>query len=135
MITSLPAHGLTRILAFGPVGTVGFFPSLGCPAIAASFAMAVETGRLALILGLDPRVEALLQLPILLGATLIHLPNGRMFASPNGGIELPLFWAAALLAQVLLGSGAFALRDMEPLDVLVHPETGDDLADHRDHAI
>jgi aromatic ring-cleaving dioxygenase len=22
-----------------------------------------------------------------------------------------------------------------PLDVLVHPETGDDLADHRDHAM
>ena len=26
------------------------------------------------------------------------------------------------------------MPDRGPLDVLVHPETGDDLADHRDHA-
>ena len=67
---------------------------------------------LALILGFYARVVALLQIPILLGATLVHLPNGWMFANPNGGFEYPLFWAAALLALVLLGPGAFALRDV-----------------------
>jgi putative oxidoreductase len=65
------AHGLTKILVSGPAGTVGFFQSLGYPAIAAYFAMAVETGGgLALILGFYPQVAALLQLPILLGAAL-----------------------------------------------------------------
>jgi putative oxidoreductase len=110
-------HGLTKLFVFGPAGTVGFFQSLGYPAIAAYYAMAFETlGGLALILGFYPRVAALLQLPILLGATLVHLPNGWMFTSPNGGFEFPLFWAAALLAQVLLGPGALALRDVGPLN-------------------
>ena len=109
-------HGLTKLFVFGPAGTVGFFQSLGYPVVAAYYAMTFETlGGLALILGFYPRVAALLQLPILLGATLVHLPNGWMFTSPNGGFEFPLFWAAALLAQVLLGPGAFALRDVGPL--------------------
>ena len=111
------AHGLTKLLVSGPAGTVGFFQSLGYPGIAAYYAMAVETlGGLALILGFYPRVAALLQLPILLGATLVHFPNGWVFTSPNDGSEFPLFWAAALLAQVLLGPGALALRDVGPFD-------------------
>ena len=111
------AHGLTKLLVFGPAGTVGFFQSLGYPAVAAYYAMAFETlGGLALILGFFPRVAALLQLPVLLGATLVHSPNGWMFTSANGGFEFPLFWAVALLAQVLLGPGAFALRDLGPLE-------------------
>ena len=75
--------------------------------------MAAETlGGLALILGLYARVAAVVQLPVLLGATLVHLPNGWMFASPNGGFEFPLFWATALLALALAGPGALALRDL-----------------------
>jgi putative oxidoreductase len=114
------APGLTKLFAFGPAGTAGFFQSLGYPAIAAYFAMAVETGG---GLGSYPQVAALLQLPVLLGATLAHLPNGWMFASPNGGFEFPLFWAAALLAQVLLGPGAFALHDVGPLEAPATPAT------------
>src|SRR4051794_20117376 len=118
------AHGLTKLRGFGPAGTVGFFQSLGYPAVAAYYAMTSETlGGLALILGFYPRVAALLQLPILLGATLVHLPNGWMFTSPNGGFEFPLFWTAALLAQVLLGPGAFALRDVGPLDATATART------------
>ena len=59
-----------------------------------------------------PRVVALVQIPILLGAMLVHLPNGWMFANANGGWEYPLFWAAALLALVLIGPGAYAMRDV-----------------------
>ena len=64
---------MSRLIScVGPAaGTVGFFQLLGYPAIAAYFAMAVETGGgLALILGFYPQVAALLQLPILLGAAL-----------------------------------------------------------------
>jgi putative oxidoreductase len=46
-----------------------------------------------------------------------------MFTSPNGGFEFPLFWAAALLAQILLGPGAFALRDVGPLETVPSPMT------------
>jgi putative oxidoreductase len=107
------AHGLTKLLVFTPSGTIGFFASLGLPAIAAWYAIVVETaGGLALVTGFYARVAALLQLPILLGATLVHLPNGWGFANPNGGWEFPLFWAAALATLVLAGPGAFALRDV-----------------------
>ena len=106
------SHGLTKLLVFTPAGTVGFFQSLGYPPAAACYAMAAETlGGLALILGFYARVAAVLQLPVLLGATLVHLPNGWMFASPNGGFEFPLFWATALLALALAGPGALSLRD------------------------
>ncbi len=109
------AHGLTKLLVFTPAGTVGFFASLGYPAFVAWFAMAAETlGGVALILGVYARVVAVIQLPILLGATLVHLPNGWMFASPNGGFEFPLFWAVALLALALIGPGAHALRELAP---------------------
>jgi len=36
-----------------------------------------------------------------------------MFASPNGGWEYPLFWAAALVALALVGPGTWAMRDVE----------------------
>jgi putative oxidoreductase len=109
------SHGLLKLLVFTPAGTVGFFEALGYPAIAAYFVMLIETiGGLALIAGFYARIVALLQVPVLLGATLVHLPNGWMFASANGGWEYPLFWAAALVALVLLGPGAYAVREITP---------------------
>ena len=107
------SHGLTKLLVFTPSGTVGFFASLGLPAVLAWYAMVVETvGGLALVTGFYARVAAALQLPILLGATLVHLPNGWMFASQGGGFEFPLFWAVALMALALIGPGALAVRDV-----------------------
>ena len=32
------------------------------------------------------------------------------FSAPGGGWEFPAFWAVALVAQALMGPGAFALR-------------------------
>jgi len=48
-------------------------------------------------------------LPILIGATLQHIPNGWMFGSPRGGWEFPALWTVLLLVQAGLGAGAFAL--------------------------
>jgi putative oxidoreductase len=108
------SHGLLKLLVFTPAGTVGFFASLGYPAALAWAVMLIETlGGIALILGLYARLVALIQIPILLGAMLVHLPNGWMFANANGGWEYPVFWAAALLALVLIGPGAHAMRDIE----------------------
>ena len=108
------SHGLTKLLVFTPAGTVAFFGTLGYPAWLAWAVMLVETlGGVALLLGFYARIVALAQVPILLGAVAVHFPNGWMFASPNGGWEYPLFWAAALVALVLVGPGAWAMRDVE----------------------
>ena len=112
------SHGLTKLLVFTPAGTVAFFGSLGYPAWLAWAVMLVEIlGGVALLVGYYARIVALVQIPILLGAVMVHFPNGWMFAAPNGGWEYPLFWAAALLTLVLVGPGAFAMRDLDSADV------------------
>jgi putative oxidoreductase len=48
--------------------------------------------------------------PILLGAIVtVHGAAGFFFSNAHGGWEYPAFWAVALVAQALLGDGAFAL--------------------------
>lgn len=107
------AHGLLKIFVFTPAGTVGFFQSIGYPAVAAYAVILIETlGGIALIAGVYARIVAAVQIPILLGATLVHLPNGWLFTSTNGGWEYPLFWTAALAASALIGPGAYAWRDV-----------------------
>ena len=41
--------------------------------------------------GLFTRAVSVAMIPILLGALLVHLPNGWLFSSPNGGWEFPAF--------------------------------------------
>jgi putative oxidoreductase len=106
------AHGLLlKVFTFGIPGTVGYFQSIGYPGAFAYLVLAGEIGAgVALILGAYTRVIALLALPILIGATLQHTGNGWLFSGTGGGWEFPVFWAAALVVQALLGDGAFAWR-------------------------
>jgi len=105
------AHGLLKVLVFGLPGTVGFFESLGYPGWVAYATILAELGGGALlILGVWPRWVALALVPILLGALLVHLPNGWIFSAPNGGWEYPAFLAVASVVHGLLGDGAYALR-------------------------
>lgn len=105
------AHGLLKVNVFTIAGTVGYFESLGLPAIAAYLTILAElAGGAALILGIGTRVVALALIPILLGAAWVHLGNGWVFSSDGGGWEFPVFWAAVQLAIALLGRGAFALK-------------------------
>jgi putative oxidoreductase len=105
------AHGLLKLLVFTPAGTVQYFASLGLPAVAAYAVILAEVGGgLALILGVYVRVIALAMVPVLLGALWVHAGNGWMFASPKGGWEFPAFWTVALLAQAMLGAGAYAVK-------------------------
>lgn len=105
------AHGLTKVLVFTVPGTVGFFESLGLPAIVAYLTILAElAGGAALILGVATRLISLAVLPVLLGAVWVHSGNGWSFSSQGGGWEFPLFWAAAQASLALLGGGAFALR-------------------------
>lgn len=108
----LLAHGLLlKVFTFTIPGTVGYFESIGFPGIFAYLVIAGEIfGGIALILGVWTRAVALLLLPILIGATLQHLPNGWLFTAAKGGWEFPAFWTAMLVVQALLGDGAYAVR-------------------------
>lgn len=108
------AHGLLlKVMTFGVAGTVGFFGSIGYPPLFAYLVIAGEVlGGIALILGVWTRLVSLLLLPILLGALVLHLPNGWVFSGPRGGWEFPAFWSIALVVQALLGDGAHALGDL-----------------------
>ncbi|NIX78145.1 DoxX family protein [Microvirga terricola] len=105
------AHAGLKIFVFTPAGTAQFFGSLGLPpALAYLVILAEAAGGAALILGFLTRWAALALIPILLGAIFtVHGPAGFFFNNPNGGWEFLAFWIAALVAQALLGSGAYAL--------------------------
>ncbi|MBI2313710.1 MAG: DoxX family protein [Betaproteobacteria bacterium] len=105
------AHGLLKVLVFTLPGTVGFFESQGFPGFLAYVVTFAEIGGgLLLVTGLYARWVALLLMPVLIGATLVHLPNGWLFTAKGGGWEYPVFLTVAALVQFLLGEGAFALR-------------------------
>ena len=106
------AHGLyLKIFVFTVGGTVGFFESLGLPAVLAYATIAAESlGGIALILGVFTRWVSLALLPVLLGALWVHSGNGWLFTAEGGGWEYPLFLAVAALTQALLGDGAHALK-------------------------
>ncbi|MET4386528.1 putative oxidoreductase [Bradyrhizobium sp. F1.4.3] len=106
------AHASLKLFVFTPAGTAKFFGSLGFPPELAYVVMTVEVlSGIALILGVWTRYAALAGIPVLLGAIFtVHGAAGFFFTNPKGGWEFPAFWAIALVAQALLGDGAYALR-------------------------
>ena len=107
----LIAHSVyLKLMVFTLPGTAQFFASLGLPAFSAYLVFAVETvAGIALLLGYQTRLAAAVMIPVLLGATWAHSSAGWLFTNSGGGWEYPLFLATIALAQVFLGSGAFAL--------------------------
>lgn len=106
------AHAALKIFVFTVPGFVGYFGSLGLSPALAYFILALEiVGGVALVLGIYASWFAL-PLAIELFATiiLVHGANGWMFSNKGGGWEFPAFWAVGLIAVMLLGDGAFALR-------------------------
>ena len=113
----LLAHGLLKVYVFTIPGTVGYFDSLGLPAIAAYLTIFAElAGGTALILGLYSRLVAALSLPLLIGSVWVHAANGWLFSAPNGGWEFPLLLVALAVAVTVQGGGAFALRKLPVVD-------------------
>lgn len=116
----LLAHGLLKLLVFTPAGTVGYFESLGLPPIAAHLTIFAEVaGGSALILGAYARLVALLSLPVLLGATWVHIGNGWVFSNQGGGWEFPAVLVLMALAVVAQGAGRFAVRKIPGVDALI----------------
>ena len=107
------AHAALKIFVFTLPGTVGYFESIGLPGFLAYLTIAAElAGGLALIVGFRTRLVALALVPVLLGAAYFgHGASGFFFSNPNGGWEFPAFWAIVLIAQSLLGAGAYSLDD------------------------
>ncbi len=105
------AHALAKAFVYTLPGTVAFFESAGFPGWTAYPVFAIELlGGLALLAGAGARTASLALVAVMLGALSVHVPNGWMFNAPNGGWEYPAFLIVALVAQALLGPGAFALR-------------------------
>lgn len=115
------AHGLIlKYFTFTLGGTAQFFESIGYPGGLAYVVFAAETlGGIALILGFQTRLVAFALVPILIGALMVHVPNGWVFSANGGGWEYPLFLIIASIVQGLLGGGALAIshRDV-PLPIL-----------------
>jgi len=118
------AHALVKVFVFTLPGTVQFFESLGLPGVMAYATVAAElVGGVMLILGIGTRWVAALLIPVLLGATWAHVPNGWVFTAPKGGWEYPAFLSIAAFAQTLLGDGAYALSSVFNIKQAAHLRT------------
>ncbi|MBI1773187.1 MAG: DoxX family protein [Burkholderiales bacterium] len=105
------AHALLKLLVFTLPGTAQFFTSIGYPGFLAYPVFALELlGGIALVLGIYSRQVALALVPIMAVAATVHVGNGWVHTSPNGGWEYPVFLIMTSIAVWLLGDGAFALR-------------------------
>ena len=65
---------------------------------------------LLLLAGIAVRTVSLVLIPVLLGATFVHLGNGWVFSNANGGWEYPAFLTLAVIVQALLGPGKYAVE-------------------------
>lgn len=105
------AHALLKLFVFTLPGTARFFDSVGFPGFLAYPIFGAEiVGGLALVLGIYARQASLALMPIMAGAAWVHLPNGWIHTSPNGGWEYLVFLIVASLAVWLLGDGAMTIR-------------------------
>ncbi len=104
------AHGLQKF-GQGIDSVVGFFGSVGIPlpAIAAPMVAGLETiGGIALILGVLTRIAAaLLAVSCTVAMFTVHLAAG--FYAADGGYELVLILALALVSIVIAGPGRFTV--------------------------
>lgn len=116
----LLSHGFLKAFVFTIAGTVGYFESLGLPAIAAHLTIFAEiVGGTAILLGVYTRLAALLSIPLLLGALWVHSGNGWLFSAEGGGWEFPLLLIAMAGVVAIQGGGAFALGKLPIIDAYI----------------
>jgi putative oxidoreductase len=109
------SHALLKYLVFTIGGFAGFLAGHGMPPMLAWPVFLLEiAGGMLIFLGVRGRIVSLALLPILVGATSVHIANGWVFTSANGGWEYPVFLIAASITHILLGDGALALSGMPP---------------------
>ena len=104
-------HAHLKYYTFTLPGTEQFFMSLGLPDWMAYATFGSELiGGLMLVFGIYGRFVALLMMPVVIGATWAHFPNGWVFNAANGGFEYPLFLTVASLVSFLIGDGIFTVK-------------------------
>jgi len=102
------AHWWFKVGYRGMPATEAFFLQQGLPAWLAWFDISFEVvTAVCLILGIFVPLLCVISLPILFASMWIYRRNGFYFS--DGGIELPVLWACAQIAQVFLGPGAFRI--------------------------
>ncbi len=110
------AHGAQKVFGwwggYGLAGTMGFFQSIGIPALFGALAIAADfLGALGVITGALSRIAAFGVLCNMLVATaLVHWPNG-FFMNWSGqqkgeGFEFHILAAAMALYVIIKGGGA-----------------------------
>ena len=105
------AHAYLKLAVFTVAGFEGFLTEIGLPTFLAwPIILAELAGGAALILGIYTRLVAIALLPVLLGALVIHVPNGWLFTAQGGGWEYPAFLVLAAVVQALIGDGAHAAK-------------------------
>lgn len=105
------AHAYLKIAVFTVPGFAAFLGQTGFPEFLAwPIILAEVIGGLAILTGFYGRLASVALLPVLLGALMVHVPNGWLFTAANGGWEYPAFLVVAAVAHVLIGDGAFAAR-------------------------
>jgi putative oxidoreductase len=105
------AHAYLKLAVFTVPGFEGFLTKIGYPAaLAWPIILAELIGGAAILAGFHARWVSAALLPVLVGALLVHLPNGWFFSAANGGWEYPAFLIVAAVAHILAGDGAFAVR-------------------------
>jgi putative oxidoreductase len=106
-------HGLQKLGLMGdgmnPAAVVGFFGSMGVPAVIAYLVIIAESvGALGLILGFLTRFSAAALAIVLLGAVaLVHGKNGLSMA--NNGYEYHILYISMMFMLVLKGGGAWSI--------------------------
>lgn len=105
------AHSvLLKYFTYTLPGTAAYFGSIGLPPALAYLVFTLEAmGGVLLVLGIGTRYVAAALIPVLIGAIWAHSGNGWVFSNAGGGWEYPLYLLVLTAAQILLGSGAFAL--------------------------
>jgi len=104
------SHGLLKLFVFTLPGTAGFFASVGYPSWLAYVVVPAEIlSGIALLVGFQTRWVALAGIPILLGALAVHLGNGWLFSSANGGWEYPLYLVVISIVLAIAGGGRYAV--------------------------
>lgn len=105
------AHALLKYFVFTMPGFAGFLGQIGYPAaLAWPIFLAELLGGVAILVGFYGRWVSVALFPVLVGALLVHAPNGWLFTAQNGGWEYPAFLAVAALTHILAGDGAFAVK-------------------------
>ena len=103
-------HGIGKVAVVGLSTVNASFISHGFPTWTNYAATFIEiVAGLTLVAGFHSRISALVLIPVALGITAYHFPNGWVFSNPDGGWEYPFLILVVLAAIFFLGGGKYAL--------------------------